>query len=52
MNYLGKGKLIGLKSYAKDNKRKICLYGFNGNMNKSGLYDNNEVIAASFYVAP
>lgn len=44
MNYLGKGLLIGYKTYKKDNADKHIYYVLNGNKNDKGLYDECEFI--------
>ncbi len=45
MNYLGKGLLIGYKTYKKDNADKHIYYVLNGNKDdKNGLYNDLEFI--------
>lgn len=45
MNYLGKGLLIGYKTYKKDNADKHIYYVLNGNKDdKNGLYSELEFI--------
>lgn len=45
MNYIGKGLLIGYKTYIKDNKTKHVYHVLNGNKdNTSGLYSDCEFI--------
>jgi len=45
LNYLGKGLLIGYKTYKKDNVDKHIYYVLNGNKdNLNGLYNDLEFI--------
>ena len=45
MNYLGKGLLIGYKTYKKDNVDKHIYYVLNGNKDaNNGLYNDLEFI--------
>ncbi|NCA92646.1 hypothetical protein EOM82_05265 [bacterium] len=45
MNYLGKGNLIGYKTYTKDGKQKHIYNVLNGNKDsKTGLYSECEYI--------
>ena len=45
MNYLGKGLLIGYKTYKKDNADKHIYYVLNGNKDaNNGLYNDLEFI--------
>lgn len=45
MNYIGKGHLIGFKTYKKDNVEKYIYYVLNGNKdNTNGLYTECEFI--------
>ena len=45
MTYLGKGLLIGYKTYKKDNADKHIYYVLNGNKDdKNGLYNDLEFI--------
>ena len=45
MNYIGKGLLIGYKTYKKDNADKHIYYVLNGNKDdKNGLYNDLEFI--------
>ncbi len=45
MNYIGKGLLVGYKTYKKDNADKHIYYVLNGNKDdKNGLYNDLEFI--------
>lgn len=45
MNYIGKGLLVGYKTYKKDNIDKHVYYVLNGNKDeKNGLYNDLEFI--------
>lgn len=45
MNYLGKGLLVGYKTYKKDNADKHIYYVLNGNKDaNNGLYNDLEFI--------